>query len=505
MKRQFFLFYIAITLVLAAAAVTFYFTAERNFELALDQRLADSMAATVELVQQKFSEAGDDATKRAEVFEELSSPYRLSPFYHRRGGPDRGERDKNEPPRDPLKKKSAKSDEPAAAGPEERDPNRKSPPRGRDESRRSRFSLTLELATRERLDIDDDQSERLASGGIVILREADGIRKVCADVGQGEVAVIGSFSSRRRPGPDFDISEGMLLILIPPLAILLLVGVAVYFLIRPIERRILALAAVTKSFGEGDLQSRVQVGRTGSVDELEQSFNRMAGRIEQLVAGQQDLLRAVSHDLRTPLARIFFALDDARTAESTETKNEHLERVDRSLVELNELVEELLVYLRLDENTVEREKDLVDLSSILHDAAAIVSDLRPELSIETECGRGLIYGEPRYVKRALVNLVTNAVRHAKSAVRITCTEKESSYSISVHDDGAGIPAEAREKIFEPFFRVDESRTGSLGGTGLGLAIVARIMAWHNGSVAVGDSPHGGACFTLEFPVESARR
>jgi len=501
MKRQFFIFYIAITLVLAAAAVTFYFTAQRNFELALDQRLADSMASTVELVQQKFTETGDDAEKRAEVFEELSSPYRLSQFYRRRGGPERGDRERREPPRESPENEVAESDEPGAVEPEKRDENRKGP-QGRDGSRRSRFSLTLELAQQEALDFDDDERDRLASGGIVILREADGIRKVCAEVGQGEVAVIGSFSSRRRPGPDFDISDGMLLILAPPLAILLLVGVAVYFLIRPIERRILALAEVTKSFGEGDLRSRVQVGRTGSVDELEQSFNWMAGRIEQLVAGQQDLLRAVSHDLRTPLARLFFALDDARTAESTDAKNEHFERIDRSLVELSELVEELLIYLRLDENTLKPEKDLVDLSSVLHDAAALVSDLRPELSLETDCGQGQVWGDPRYVKRAVVNLVTNAVRHARSAVWITCTEGEGSYSIAVHDDGTGIPAEARDKIFEPFFRVDESRTGNLGGTGLGLAIVARILAWHNGGVTVDDSTHGGACFTLDFPAES---
>ena len=325
MKRQFFLFYIAITLVLAAAAVTFYFTAQRNFELALDQRLADSMASTVELVQQKFAEAGDDSEKRAEVFEELSSPYRLSPFYHRRGGPERGDREREEPPPESPRKEIAERDGSGEVDPEKRDATRKGPPQGRDGARRSRFSLTLELAQQETLDLDDDERDRLASGGIVILRKPDGIRKVCADVGQGEVAVIGSFSSRRRPGPDFDMSEGMLLILAPPLAILLLVGVAVYLLIRPIERRILALAKVTKSFGEGDLQSRVQVGRTGSVDELEESFNWMAGRIEQLVAGQQDLLRAVSHDLRTPLARLFFALDDARTAESTDAKNGHLD------------------------------------------------------------------------------------------------------------------------------------------------------------------------------------
>jgi len=486
MKRQFVLFYIAITLVLAAAAVAFFFSVRRNFELALDQRLADSMASTMDLVRQKLVEAGDDARKRADVLEEFSSSYRLSPFYHRRGGPERGDRDKK---RDPT------GIEPKQNG------DRGGP--GKDGPRRSRLNVTLELARQETLGLDDAECEQLANGEIVILREGDGIRKVCAQVAPGEVAVVGPYTNRRRPGPGrgFDISEGMLLILAPPLAILLLTGVAVFFLIRPIERRILALARVTKSFGEGDLQTRVQVGRTGSVDELEQSFNRMAGRIEQLVAGQQDLLRAVSHDLRTPLARIFFALDDARTAESAGDKNAHLERIDRSLVELSELVEELLIYLRLDENRIQPEKDRVDLSSILHDASELVSDLRPEISLEIDCDREWVWGDPRYVKRAVINLVTNAVRHAQSSVWITCSEEEGTSSISVDDDGAGIPAGARDQIFEPFFRVDESRTGKLGGTGLGLAIVARIMTWHDGNVTVDDSPHGGARFTIEFPAD----
>jgi signal transduction histidine kinase len=109
-------------------------------------------------------------------------------------------------------------------------------------------------------------------------------------------------------------------------------------------------------------------------------------------------------------------------------------------------------------------------------------------------------GVPHLCKRAVLNLVTNAVRYAKSQVVVRCQRAGAWVQVVVDDDGPGIPAEARAQVLQPFFRVDASRTADSGGFGLGLAIVRRIMAVHEGRVEVGESEWGGARFTLAFPV-----
>ncbi len=376
---------------------------------------------------------------------------------------------------------------------------RQRPPRSHDRPRRE--PPKIDLMPLESLDLAEETKRQLKDGDIVIVTEGEK-RTFHAIVPGGEVLTLES-RDRRQPDRDEDPSgENIWLLLAPSMGILMLIGVAIFYLIRPIERRIAALTEVTRSFGAGALDTRANVGSSGAMDELEESFNAMAGRIEELVDGQRELLRAVSHDLRTPLARIFFTLDEAQTAESAELKNEHLHRIDGSMVELNNLVEELTTYLHLDSGAVGPVKEWIDVASIMRHATELVADLGPEIALDLQCDEAQVFAEPNYLKRAVGNLVTNAITHAKQGIWITCRSEAGDFLLNVADDGPGIPEEDRERVFEPFFRRERSRNMEWGGSGLGLAIVARIMAWHNGTVEVSESSRHGALFTMTFPKEN---
>ncbi|MYB55777.1 MAG: HAMP domain-containing protein [Gemmatimonadetes bacterium] len=276
-------------------------------------------------------------------------------------------------------------------------------------------------------------------------------------------------------------------------AILLGIGVAIYFLIHPFERRIYALSDAAERFGRGDLSSRSPVGKGHAVANLARSFNGMADRIEGLVGGQRELLRVVSHELRTPLARIFFLLDHYRVSGD---QSADIQRIERSVYELNDLVEELMDFARLDRDISHRTE--IDVCAQMGELREMVAELRGDISVDIDSEHLMVWANETYFKRALTNLVTNAVRHARHHIWITAKKVDEMAHISVEDDGCGIPEHLREKIFEPFYRVDED--SKTGGTGLGLAIVKRIVMQNDGQVQVENRTEGGARFILMFPL-----
>lgn len=353
--------------------------------------------------------------------------------------------------------------------------------------------IPVHFAQRYEAFLPEADIQLMRQGRIVVVRNP-GARSVYAAAPGGRILHVG-------PVPFNGGARSIYWVLLPLLLMLVAMGATIYLLIRPLERRIFSLANVAKRFGTGDLKSRATVGTGGTLDELETSFNWMAGRIEHLVTGQKELLRAVSHDLRTPLARLFFVLDGAQSAQTIEEKDQMLARIDRSLIELNDLVDELLTYLRLDENKHPFDRCPTALAPVFGHAAELADDLRPDVELGIDCEIQTVHADARYFKRALSNLVVNALAHAKKHVRVRCSRGNDAVEVSIEDDGPGIEPDQREKIFEPFFRLDTSRGSDQGGTGLGLAIVDRIMKRHAGSVRVTQSELGGACFILVFPTQ----
>lgn len=284
-----------------------------------------------------------------------------------------------------------------------------------------------------------------------------------------------------------------------PLLILLLAGGATLAVLRPVERRLERLGNAARAFGAGDLSSRAGDDGDDAVGRLAAEFDRMADRVGDTLRSQRDLLRAVSHELRTPLARMTLALDEALELDEGPARTAMLERMERSLDDMRQLVDELLAIGRLEAAGVD-DLDAVDLAALLDDAERLARELDPRLEVEREVGTDAVAGDARLLRRALHNLVTNAVRHAAGRVRISSRADGEHVEIAVEDDGPGVPPRDRERVFDVFARGDESRAAHLGGVGLGLAIVRQIAQAHGGDARVESGSLGGARFVIRLPA-----
>ncbi|WNG35157.1 HAMP domain-containing protein [Archangium violaceum] len=285
------------------------------------------------------------------------------------------------------------------------------------------------------------------------------------------------------------------------LAILLLVlGVAVLVLTFPLYRHVTRLAATTNAFGRGELGARAETRVPEPIGHLARTFNDMAERIHRMTQEQQATLQAISHELRTPISRLHFALDMARHAQEQSEWESQLADMGKDVEELDALVEELLTYTRLHRDAPPLEWESIELVALVTELIQQLALFSPHLRIQLVADGSLeCQGSPRYLRRAISNLIRNAQRHARTEIRVQLEKGDSGYSVLVDDDGPGIPPQDRERIFLPFTRLDDSRNRKTGGHGLGLAIVHRIMQAHQGSARVADTPLGGARITLSWP------
>ena len=283
------------------------------------------------------------------------------------------------------------------------------------------------------------------------------------------------------------------------------------------------LRRATRLLAAGDLSARVgsQMGRRrDELADMGRDFDAMAERIETLVASerrlteserrtveaQQRLLADISHELRSPLARIAYALDLAGSSADEETRR-YLERIQRESARLNELIGQLLTLARLDVAAEEAER-----SATLVDLAKIVSEVCQDADFEAK-GRGqkvhLLHNDPCEVRgkadllrSAIENVVRNAVRHSPQngtvEVALSCNQKQ--ILIAVRDFGAGVPEELLPELFRPFYRVAQARERESGGAGLGLSITERAIRFHGGKVQAKNAQGGGLLVELTLPI-----
>lgn len=224
------------------------------------------------------------------------------------------------------------------------------------------------------------------------------------------------------------------------------------------------------------------------------SFEQMRQQIQRLLGLQREMTQAVSHELRTPLARLSFALE--LSALPTDEKQLMLNDVK----ELEQLVDEMLDYARLESTQPALKMQRVDLSELLQNLVEKLSPL-PGASIELQAAACCIYVcDGHYLERAVQNLLVNAKRFARNKVVLVLQSTSDAIEIRVEDDGPGIAPEQRAEILKPFVRLDPSRQKGFGGFGLGLAIVCRVLEWHKASIEVEDSASGGASFRIKLPL-----
>ncbi|MFJ2362742.1 ATP-binding protein [Pseudomonas sp. NPDC087697] len=278
-------------------------------------------------------------------------------------------------------------------------------------------------------------------------------------------------------------------------------AVVLYFWVRPHWRDLELIRVAAQRFGDNDLSSRIQLSKSSTVRVLAEHFNQMAARIEGLIANQRELTNAVSHELRTPIARLSFELDQLKQQADPSESKALIADMYADLGELEEMVSELLTYASL-----ERGATVISLESI--QAHSWLDSVVGSVALEAEaagvqllirsCQVDYVRIEPRFMARALINLLRNAIRYAERRVEVSLTLGEDGYEVLVNDDGPGVPLDGREKIFEPFSRLDSSRDRRTGGFGLGLALVRRVSQSHGGKVEVSDSPWGGASFRMTW-------
>ncbi|CAM3579817.1 ATP-binding protein [Parendozoicomonas haliclonae] len=289
------------------------------------------------------------------------------------------------------------------------------------------------------------------------------------------------------------------------LFVLASVSIAIYVLVRGLERRLSKLERAAVRLARGDLDTRVKLHGGDSVGQLAAAFNNMASHIQRLLSIQKEMIRGISHELRTPVARVRFGLEMVADAESQGERESYIKGIDGDIEELDHLIDEILTYAKLEEGVPDIRFQRMDVESI---AARVVDEhqrTKSNVAVEYIPSRMLdarrrVDVEERYIHRAVQNLVSNACRYADSKVEVRFSIGHDNCRIDVEDDGPGVPEDQRERVFTAFARLDDSRTRASGGYGLGLSIVRRIMHWHNGKALVTTSERlGGARFSLVWP------
>ena len=338
---------------------------------------------------------------------------------------------------------------------------------------------------------------RFASGqGLVALRGADG--------------TLARYARMKYPVPALPLGTAAAQ-LVAALAVLALASMP---LARSISAPVERLAQLTRAFGQGDLSVRARSERTDEIGDLSRAFDEMAGRIVALRRSEKELLANVSHELRTPLARIRLALELAREG-NTERAHSYLQDIEEDLGELEPLLDDIMTAARLD---LERgagsdaapplRRQAVTGAELLEAASLRFARRFPERTLRCRTAGALpqLLADPGLLRRVLDNLLDNAAKFSDPGEPIelsgaACPEPPA-LEIRVRDHGIDIAAEDLERVFEPFFRTDRSRSRATGGVGLGLTVVRRIVLAHGGSVSVESDKVTGTCFYVSIPARA---
>ncbi len=285
-------------------------------------------------------------------------------------------------------------------------------------------------------------------------------------------------------------------------------GIASLWLTRSVSRPVAALGAATRELATGNLAARVAAPVSSRRDELgalARDFDAMAGRLQEQVDAKERLLQDISHELRSPLARMRVALGLAR--QSGASTGLQLDRIEQEAERLNALIGQLLTLSRLGVDGVRLAADPVDLGDLIdtiaRDAAFEGQARGIRVAWQPPAAAVTVRGDPSLLASAIENVVRNALRYTPERSTLSLAIAPlgpSRVAVTVEDEGPGVPEAELKQIFAPFHRVAESRGRDSGGDGLGLAITDRVLHAHEGSARAENRPGGGLRVTLELPV-----
>jgi two-component system OmpR family sensor kinase len=336
------------------------------------------------------------------------------------------------------------------------------------------------------------------------------------DPSTGAIIALVQVSVQRRFGP-----PALLRPLLFVTVVLVVVALATRLLAGRLSRPLERLTAAARRLGSGDLGARAPAptararwwrrrhAPADEIAELTRAFNEMAERVERLVRGQTELLANVSHELRSPLARLRMALALLPRDGATEAR---LADAERDLAELDRLIDDVLATARLEATGLPTRLAEVDVRALL---AGLAERARQDPAVAgrvVRVGDGApvtLVADEALLRRAVWNLVENAAKYGAPPITLAAARKGDRVLVSVTDEGPGIPPTARERVLDPFTRLDPARTpgGSApGGVGLGLTFARRVAEVHGGSIVVGEGEDGRGCrVTLALPVGDTLR
>ena len=342
--------------------------------------------------------------------------------------------------------------------------------------------LSPGASTRFEPPIDDDEFVAVAAA---------------ADTPAGEVTVVFA-RALDEVSDSTDAVAGLLALATPVL--LLLVGSTTWVVVGRALAPVEAIRREVDEISAAELHRRVPVpGADDEVARLAGTMNRMLGRLEDGQARQRRFIADASHELRSPVASIRQHAEVAQAHPDRASIAQLSETVIAESRRIQHLVDDLLLLARVDEESLRLRTRPVDLDDVVFAEAA---RLRSETDRQIDTRRvsaGRITGDEAVLRRVLRNLGDNAVRHAREVVAFGLAEQDGTVELVVEDDGPGVPADERQRVFERFVRLDSARARDDGGSGLGLAIVAELVTEHGGNVEITDSTLGGARVVVRFP------
>ena len=270
-----------------------------------------------------------------------------------------------------------------------------------------------------------------------------------------------------------------------------------YYLTAPLRN----LRRTVERFGQGDFSARTHAKRRDELGELGRTFDRMAERIQVLLSAERRLLQDVSHELRSPLARLGVA---AALAESDADRPAALKQIGRESERLNTLIGELLQVTRAEGDKESLRLEIVRLDELVGEVAddcGVEAQARNCKLAFRSASTPTVKGDPELLRRAVENLVRNAIRHTADGtiVDVKLDSDGDRALVSVRDHGSGVPEENLSRIFDPFYRVESDRNRGSGGTGLGLSIARRAVDLHKGSIRARNA-HPGLVVEVEIPL-----
>jgi len=273
-------------------------------------------------------------------------------------------------------------------------------------------------------------------------------------------------------------------------------------IVLPIRR----IASTIASVGHGNLSLRIQTRREDEIGQLGRSFNQMAERLERLIQSERRLLADISHELRSPLARLKFAVKLAR---SSPDSNAALDRIERDVNRITCLVTDILEMTSTEGDPAVQQMSPVSLREVVDEVVrdcSIEADLRGcKIEVEGSLSR-MLMSNRELLRRAIENVLRNAIRYSPrdKKISLTISEADQKALVAVRDYGPGVPAESLGRLFDPFFRVEEARVSNGGGSGLGLSIAKRAVQLHRGTIeAENASPGLRICITIPFHADAA--